>query len=96
MGEDDNLKTNIEILEELAKKGITLDVKICPQCKSTGLRMMDVVGLYAPLSPVRVVCKKCGWVGRAAIDLTNRQIDELDEEMLEDIISIVSEDSEEE
>jgi len=96
MSEDDNLRTNIELLEELAKKGITLDIKICPQCKSTGLRMMDVVGLYAPLSPVRVVCKNCGWVGRAAFNLTNRRIDELDEEMLEDIINIVSEESEEE
>jgi RNase P subunit RPR2 len=96
MGEEDNLKTNIELLEELASKGITLDIKICPQCKSAGLRMMDVMGLYSPLSPVRVICKKCGWVGRAAFNLTNRQIDELDEEMLDDIIQIASEDSEDE
>ena len=92
MGDDENLESKIKLLEELARKGITLDVKICPQCKATGLRVMDVVGLYSPLSPVRVVCKKCGWVGRAVIEMTNRRIDELDEQLLEDILSSLSED----
>ncbi|MFX1294049.1 MAG: hypothetical protein ACFFD2_04220 [Promethearchaeota archaeon] len=91
MGENENLKKNLKALEELTKDGKIVDFKICPQCKSIGLSVMDVVGLYAPLSPVRYVCKKCGWVGRVIIEMTNRQIDELDEEMLEDIINILSE-----
>jgi len=95
MGNDDHLKTYIEILEDLAKKGIYLDVKMCPQCKSTGLRIMDVMAFFSPLSPVRMICKKCGWVGRATFEITNRRIDELDEEILEDIINIVSENSDE-
>jgi RNase P subunit RPR2 len=92
MGDDENLEARIKLLEELAQKGITLDIKICPQCKAAGLRMMDVIGLYSPLSPVRMVCKKCGWVGRFALEMTNRRIDELDEQVLEDILSSLSED----
>ena len=91
MKNNKDLETTIKQLDELAKKGIYLDLKICPRCKSTKLKIMDVVGMYSPLSPVRVVCKQCGWVGRTAIEITNRKIDELDEEMLEDIIKIVSE-----
>jgi hypothetical protein len=95
MGKDENIKKNIKVLEDLAKEGKTFTLKICPQCKAVGLSIMDVVGLYAPLSPTKFVCKKCGWVGRAAIEMTNRRIDELDEEMLEDIIAMLSEDDEE-
>ncbi|MHA1279087.1 MAG: hypothetical protein ACTSQI_17680 [Candidatus Helarchaeota archaeon] len=91
MPEEKNIKKNIQILEELAKEGKTINIKICPQCKAVGLCNMDVVGLYAPLSPTKFVCKKCGWVGRAAIEMTNRRIDELDEAILEDIIENLSE-----
>ena len=92
MDQDENIKKNIKILEDLAKDGVTLDLKICPQCKSAAIQIMDVVGMYSPLSPARHVCKKCGWVGRTTIEMTNRRIDELDEEMLEDIIATLSED----
>ncbi len=96
MEKNEDLEKAIRILEELAKQGIYLDLKICPRCKAVGLKVMDVVGMYSPLAPVRLVCKKCGWVGRAAIEITNRKIDELDEEMLDDIIKIISEEEKEE
>ncbi len=91
MKEEENVQKNIKALEELAKEGRTFHLKICPQCKAIALSMMDVLGLYSPLSPVRFVCKKCGWVGRVAIELTNQRIDELDEKMLDDIIESLSE-----
>lgn len=93
MNDNRNIEKNIEVLEKLKQDGVTIDLKICPQCKSPIIFRMDIVALYAPLSPARYVCKKCGWVGRAVIEMTNRRIDELDEEMLEDLINIVSEDS---
>lgn len=96
MEDDENIKKNLKMLEDLAKEGKFIDFKICPQCKSAGLYMMDVVGFYAPLSPVKFVCKKCGWAGRSAIEMTNRRIDELDEELLEDIIRTLSEEQKEE
>ena len=92
MKRNETVEKNIKFLEELSKDGITIDVKICPQCKSALLAMMDVVGMYSPLSPARHVCKKCGWVGRTNIVMTNRRIDELDEDMLEDIIDMLSKD----
>ncbi|NVM29556.1 MAG: hypothetical protein HWN65_12010 [Candidatus Helarchaeota archaeon] len=92
MEQDENVRKNLKVLEELSKKGVTFDLKICPQCKSAIVSIMDVAGMYSPLSPARHVCKKCGWVGRAVIEMTNRRIDELDEEILEDIIEILSED----
>ena len=95
MNQDENVKKNLEFLEELKRKGVNFDLRICPKCKSASIQIMDVVGMYSPLSPTRAVCKKCGWVGRAVIEMTNRRIDELDEEMLEDIINIVSEDEKE-
>ena len=95
MEQDENIKKNIKLLEDLAKDGKTIDLKICPQCKSAGLSMMDIAGMYSPLTPARFVCKKCGWVGRAVIEMTNRRIDELDEEILEDIIKILSEEERE-
>ena len=94
MEEDENINRNLRFLDNLTKEGKVIDLKICPQCKSAELYIMDVVGLYAPLSPVRCVCKKCGWVGRTIIEMTNRRIDESDEEMLEDIISGFSEEPE--
>jgi ribosomal protein S27AE len=95
MDPDENIKKNIKFLEDLSKDGITLDLKICPRCKSAAIKIMDVVGMYSPLSPARYVCKKCGWMGRTPIEMTNRRIDELDEAMLEDIIAIMSEDENE-
>ncbi len=94
MNQDENVKKNLEILEDLKRKGVNFDLRICPQCKSPMIQILDIVGMYSPLSPTRVVCKNCGWVGRAVIEMTNRRIDELDEEILEDIISMMSEDGE--
>ena len=95
MEKEARIKKIIEVLEDLQKEGKIVDIKLCPQCMSAGLSIMDVVGMYSPLSPTKYVCKKCGWVGRVVIELTNRRIDELDEEMLEDIFAILSEDREE-
>ncbi len=91
MKQDENVKKNIELLEELSKKGVKFDLKICPQCKSAIINILDVVAMYSPLAPARCVCKNCGWVGRSAIEMINRQIDELDEEILEDILAIMAE-----
>ena len=88
---EEKIKKNIKALEDLAEEGRIFELKVCPQCMAVGLSVMDVLGLYAPLSPVKYVCKECGWVGRAVIEITNRRIDEYDEEVLEDIISMFSE-----
>lgn len=95
LGEEENIKKNLDLLEALKKKGVTFDLKVCPQCKSSNIFLMDVLGAYAPLSPARHICKKCGWVGHGFIEMTNRRIDELDEEILEDIIHLLSEENEE-
>ncbi|NVM53367.1 MAG: hypothetical protein HWN66_06650 [Candidatus Helarchaeota archaeon] len=94
MDQDENVKKNLKILEDLSRQGVTIDLKICPQCKSSIISIMDVAGLYSPLTPARHVCKKCGWVGRVVIEMTNRRIDELDEDMLNEIISMLSEEGE--
>lgn len=87
--EEENIKKNLKRLDDLAREGIYVNLKICPQCKAASPYIMDVVGFYFPQSYLRHVCKKCGWVGRIVIWMTNR-IDERDEAMLDDIIDIVS------
>ena len=97
MDEQENLKKNQKYLDELANQGKFLDLKICPRCKSPRhLRIMDVVGFYAPLGPSKYICDKCGWTGRTIIEMSNRPITEQDEEMMEEIIDIFSEEPNEE
>ncbi|TFF90848.1 MAG: hypothetical protein EU548_00915 [Promethearchaeota archaeon] len=88
MNEDENIQKNLKLLKDLEKKGLNFSLKICPNCKSASITIMDVFSHYSPLSPVKHVCKNCGWTGRAVILMTNDKIDELDEEMLNDILNM--------
>ncbi len=92
MDADEIIKKNQKYLDDLAKEEKYIDIKICPECKSAKLEILDLIGLYSPLSPVRCRCKNCGWMGRNVIEMSNRKISEKDEEVLEDIISMFSED----
>jgi len=91
MDEEENIKKNLKYLGILAKEEKYVDVRVCPECKSAELKIFDIIGLYAPLSPVRALCKNCGWVGRTNLEMSNCRISEKDEEVLEDIISMFSE-----
>lgn len=88
MDEDENIQKNMKLLKELEEKGIKFNLKICPKCKSASISIMDLFGYYSPLSPVKHVCKNCGWNGRAVILMTNENIDELDEDILNDILNM--------
>ena len=91
MNEDENVKKNQKYLDDLAKQEKYIGIRICPECKSSQLEVMGIPALYSPLSPVRCRCKNCGWMGSIVIEMSNRKISEKDEEILEDIISIFSE-----
>ncbi|NHI92188.1 MAG: hypothetical protein EAX96_06760 [Candidatus Lokiarchaeota archaeon] len=88
--EQENIKKNKEYLEGLTQKNKFIDLKVCPACKSANIKIYgDIIGLYSPLSPVKYLCNNCGWIGRVTIEMTNK-IGEKDEEVLEDIISMFS------
>ena len=91
--EQENIKKNMEYLEGLTQKELDMfiNLKVCPKCKSANIKIFkDLVALYSPLSPVKYMCQNCGWIGRTVIEMTNK-IGEKDEEVLEDIISMFSE-----
>ena len=89
--EEENIKKNKDYLEGLTQKNKFIDLKVCPKCKSANIKIYgDTVGLYAPLSPTKHLCQNCGWIGRTLVEMTNK-IGEKDEDILEDIISMFSE-----
>lgn len=91
MDEDENIRENLKHLDDLAKDEKYVDIRICPECKSSKLEIIGIPALYSPLSPVRARCRNCGWIGSVILEMTNRKISEKDEEVLEDIISMFSE-----
>ena len=91
--EQENIKKNMEYLTGLTNKNKFIDLKVCPRCKSANIKVYgqaDIIGLYSPLSPTKHLCQNCGWIGRTLLEMTNK-IGEKDEEVLDDIISMFSE-----
>ena len=73
---DKNLQKIKQRLDELKKKGLLIDVPICPECKSVNLQritssMGDMSGHLGWL-PVMYECLDCGWRGRLEIIATNK------------------------
>lgn len=84
--EPKNVKELLKILKDLKKKGVKFVVKICPICKSPQIQFMkakfDILGAMGIASP-KFLCKKCGYLGEVALELT---VDEIDDETLSKLI----------
>ena len=72
------LQELLDALERLRKEGKYVDVRVCPRCKSTGIRRVgsmqgDMSGQVAWTLP-KFECLDCSWRGRHTIFATNRPI----------------------
>ena len=80
--ESKNVKELLKILKDLKKKGVKFVVKICPVCKGPQIQFMkarfDIVGAMGIARP-KFLCKKCGYLGEVALELT---VDEIDDKTL--------------
>jgi predicted RNA-binding Zn-ribbon protein involved in translation (DUF1610 family) len=75
--ESKNVQRLVQRLDELRKKEKSVDVAVCPRCKSVNLRrvkslMGDITGHLGWL-PVKYKCLDCGWRGRLKLFATNKK-----------------------
>ncbi len=64
-----------QALDELKKKGIDMDIPVCPICKSP--RLIDLtsahdLGVFPGSFQPALYCIDCGWYGRVAPVMSNR------------------------
>lgn len=92
---DINIKKLSKILDDLAKEGKQLDIRICPRCKSPNIHwtpfQFDIFGHTSQTA--KYECRNCGWIGRLEILMTNKPIGEKEEEFLEDLYDMFEEDN---
>ncbi len=75
--DSENVQKLVQRLDELKKKGVFVDVAVCPMCKSVNLRRVessrgDMTG-HLGWSQVMYECLDCGWRGRLEIFATNKK-----------------------
>ena len=73
---ESELEELVEVLEELEKEKKSVDVQICPHCKSAKVRRVksmqgDALG-HMGLTPPKYECKKCGWKGSLVVKASNK------------------------
>ena len=66
----------IDVLIELEKEKKYVDIQVCPHCKGAKVRKVnsmegDVLG-HMGLTPPKYQCKKCGWIGKLVVKVTNK------------------------
>lgn len=66
-----------QVLEELDKEGVQLDIQVCPKCKSPRIKRAKSTGgdMWAHLGilPPSHECPDCGWQERVVLKATNKR-----------------------
>ncbi|MFX1563261.1 MAG: hypothetical protein ACFFDP_08130 [Promethearchaeota archaeon] len=81
------LKQLMAALMDLRRQGKTVSIRICPQCKSPALRLLESyydIGGAMGITPTKYRCPRCGYLSRIIIEATNEDINE---ELLDDLLS---------
>jgi C4-type Zn-finger protein len=74
-------------LRDLRRQGKLVRIRICPQCKSPDLRLLEShydIGGAMGITPTKYRCPRCGYWGRVIIEATNEDISEA---VLDDLLS---------
>jgi hypothetical protein len=87
--QEEELRTVVElaqVLEELEKEGKTVEVQVCPKCKSLRVRRVkmmegDVMSHLGWLPP-KFECEDCGWRARLILKATNKRLSVKDIELI--------------
>lgn len=86
-----------QALEELEKKGVHLDIQVCPKCKSPRVRRAKSSGgdMWAHLGmlPPSYECPDCGWQERLVLKATNKPLTVREVELIREAMEIVDDES---
>ena len=73
-----NAKEVTEVLDELQKQGIQLDIQVCPRCKSPKIERAKSTGgdmwAHIGILPPSYECLDCGWQERIVLKATNKPL----------------------
>jgi hypothetical protein len=76
----------VKVLEELEKEGKTVEVQVCPKCKSPRVRRVKTLSgdLWSHLgwTPPKFECEECGWQTRLVLKATNKRLSVKDVEII--------------
>jgi len=87
--QDAEVKTVAEltsILDQLEKEGKTVEIQVCPKCKS--VKVHRVKSMEGDMSshlgwlPPKFECEECGWQERLVLKATNRRLSVKDVEII--------------
>ena len=87
-----NAKDVAEVLEELDKQGIQLDIQVCPRCKSPKVKRAQSTGgdmwAHIGMLPPSYECPDCGWQERTVIKATNKKLSVREVELIREAMEV--------
>jgi len=87
-----NAKDVAEALEELEKRGIQLDIQVCPRCKSPKVKKAQSTGgdmwAHIGMLPPSYECPDCGWQERIIIKATNKKLSVREVEFIREAMDV--------
>jgi hypothetical protein len=87
-----NAKDIAEVLEELDKQGIQLDIQVCPRCKSPKVKRAQSTGgdmwAHIGMLPPSYECPDCGWQERTVIKATNKKLSVREVELIREAMEV--------
>jgi hypothetical protein len=76
----------VKVLKELENEGKTVEIQICPKCKSPRMRRFKTMNgdLWSHLgwTPPKFECEDCGWQTRLVLKATNKRLSVKDVEII--------------
>jgi ribosomal protein L37AE/L43A len=84
--ESEALAELVKVLEELEKEGKTVEVQVCPKCKSPRVHrvktMSGDLGSHLGWTPPKYECEECGLQTRLVLKATNKRLSVKDVEII--------------
>ena len=76
----------VKVLDELERKGKTVEIQVCPKCKSPHVRRVKTMGgdlgSHLGWTPPKFECEECGWQGRLVLKASNKKLSVKDVEII--------------
>ncbi len=76
--ESPELAELVKALDELEQEGKTVEIQVCPKCKSPKVRRVKAMSgdlwSHMGLLPAKYECPECGWSARLVLKATNKRL----------------------
>jgi hypothetical protein len=76
----------VKALDEMEKEGQSVEIQVCPKCKSPKVRRVKTMGgdlwSHMGLVPAKYECQECGWQTRLVLKATNKRLSVRDVEII--------------